>query len=92
MTHYLRRNGETVVDVETTEQDLSCVIVLNTYSPMLLWCPVLQQPGMIADFHDLQEMRGEWHEAPGQKETPFEFVKRKLQAAADKYDLQYVTD
>ena len=91
MTHYLRKNGVTVVDTETSANDLSCVVCINSFSELLLAEP--ERAAEVAeDFNGLQEMRGEWFETVKQSETPSEFAERKMRRVADKYDLQYVTD
>ena len=91
MTHYLRKDGTTVVDVETSESDLSCVVCINSFSVLLLGEPERHQE-VVDDFHDLQEMRGEWFETVKQAEAPSEFAERKMKRVAEKYNLQYVTD
>ncbi len=93
MTHYLRRNGETIAEVEAGHVDLHCVVHIGPFSRMLLRCPStgIQGP-LIAEFEDLQEMRGEWHEDPEQVESPDEFCERKLRAVAEYWNLEYVTD
>lgn len=92
MTHYLRNNGKTIVDVETTETDLRCVVVIIHYSRMLLDAYEHRRDEIIADFHALQELRGEWHEGGREKETPREFVARRLRYIGLKWGLQYSTD
>ncbi len=91
MTHYLRRNGKTLVDVEATKTDISSVVCIPIYSELLL-TEQGRQNEIIADFDRLQELRGEFHETPNQQETPDEFTKRVLQAIRYKYDLEYVTN
>lgn len=91
MTHYLRRNGKSIVDVEASKIDLRCVICIFEYSAILL-SETYRQDEVISDFDNLSEMRGEWHEDPEQFESPDEFVKRRLCEVGNKYDLQYVTD
>jgi len=91
MTHYLRRFGKTIVEVEATADDIRCVVVIDIYSEFLMDF-MSRRAAVIKDFHDLQEMRGEWHEDPKQEETPDEFVERKLRAVAGRFAVQYVTD
>ena len=91
MTHYLRRNGKSIVDVEAGRTDLRCVVCIDEYSVLLL-SETSRQAELIIDFGGLQEMRGEWHEDPEQFESPDEFVQRRLCEVGNKYGLQYVTD
>ncbi len=91
MTHYLRRGKDTVVDIETTNDDLMSVICIAAYSDMLL-NEETRQLEMIQDFAFLQELRGEYFETPGQQESPKELVERRLKEVGDKYGLAYVTD
>ena len=99
MTHYLRLNGETIVDVEATKDDIHSVVCIEVYSGLLLreqaLCGGLTPHELIDDFEQLQELRGAFHERPYERptgETPDELAKRRLQEIAHKYDLQYVTD
>jgi len=92
MTHYLRNNGKTIVDVETTKTDLHSVVVISHYSELLLSTHEDGADEFIADFHALQELRGEWHEGGREKETPREFVARRLRCIGLKWGLQYSTD
>ncbi len=65
MTHYLRRNGDTVVDVEATNDDLRSVVCIVAYSDMLLYDQLMSLPEnekarqseIIHDFDLLQELR-----------------------------------
>lgn len=91
MTHYLRHNTNTVVDVESHENDLHCVVCIDGYSRLLLAKPDRRHE-IIADFSALQELRGEWHEQPKQDEMPSELAERRLREIGNKYGLQYVTD
>lgn len=90
MTHYLRRNGNTIVDVEATKDDISSVVCLGEFAG-LLWDDARPEV-VIFDFEALQELRAEYHETNYQKETPDELAKRRLQEIAVKYNLSYVTD
>lgn len=91
MTHYLRRNGNTIVDVEATPNDISSVVCIIEYSRLLLREPNRQKE-IISDFDGLQELRGEYWETPNQQETPDELAERRLREIGAKYDLAYVTD
>lgn len=91
MTHFLRRNGNTIVDVEATADDLHCVVCIDEYSALLL-DEVGRQQEVIADFQELQELRGEWFELINCKESSSKFAERRLRSIARKYDLQYVVD
>jgi hypothetical protein len=90
MTHYLRRNGKTIVDVDATKNDVRSVVCIEQYSLFLL--EESNQSEIIKDFDALQELRGEYNETNYQKETPDELVGRRLQEIAFKYELFYVTD
>ena len=93
MTHYLRKNGNTIVDVEATKDDLSSVVCIEQYSFFLLDQKQIDyHEEVIRDFDDLQELRLEYHENNYLKETPDQLVKRRLQEIAAKYNLSYITD
>lgn len=92
MTHYLRRNGNTIVDVEATPDDISSVVCIVEYSCLLLGSPDDRQKEIINDFDNLQELRGEYWETPNQQETPDELAERRLREIGVKYDLTYITD
>ena len=91
MTHYLRQNGSTVVDVDATNDDIRSVVCIASYSKLLLG-EKSRQSEMIDDFDGLQELRGEYHETPNQQETPDELAARRLKEIGTKYSLEYVTD
>jgi len=103
MTHYLRtRDGTTLVEVETSGEDLSVVVCIGSYSQTLL--ERLDDPNFnieefIEDFSELQELRGEWFERQEppwvgvrSPSTPNDLVKERLGALATKYGFSYVTD
>ena len=93
MTHYLRQNGHTIVDVEATPNDISSVVSIVGYTCLFLSNPGLErQKEIMHDFHGLQELRGEYWETPNQQETPDELAERRLREIGIKYDLAYVTD
>ena len=92
MTHYLRRNGKTVVDVEASRQDLHSVVDIREFSKLLVISPIRDVPGLIDDFEALQEMRGEFHESVGMEESPDGFARRRLREVGQRYNLQHVTD
>ena len=58
MTHYLRLDGETIVDVEATKDDISSVVCVIPYSKLLL-DEKERQSEVIVDFDQLQELRAE---------------------------------
>ena len=90
-THYLRNAGNTIVDVDATSGDLCSVVIIDEYSKFLLNTSY-PQAELIADFHALQELRGEYWEKPVPGESPDELASRRLREIADKYRLGYVTD
>ena len=93
MTHYLRYKGKTILDVEVTASDLSSVVVIETYSRLLLASPSAKREQVINDFHHLQELRGGWFEAtPKPAETIDLFVETRLKVIAENWGLQYTTD
>ena len=91
MIHYLRRNGDTVVDITARNDDLSSTVCIAAYSDMLL-NEKARQSEMIHDFDLLQELRGEYFETCNQQETPDELIRRRLREIGDKYGLSYITD
>ncbi len=98
MIHYLRLNNNTVVDVEATKDDIRSIVCIAEYSRLLLKCA--SQDGvysdaiveMMLDFEGMQGLRGEYHETTDKKESPDEFVRRRLRKVGKKYGLTYVTD
>lgn len=91
MTHFLRINGKTIVDVEATKDDISSVVCIGEYSRLLLSVEN-SRDDVIRDFDDLQELRGEWHEVIKRAKNPDEFARERLLEIAQRYNLQYVTD
>ena len=92
MTHYLRRRGETIVEIETTENDLSCVVCIEQYSYLLLTSRFISQK-VIDDFGLIQEIRSEWFEGVGSCDLkPRDMAARRLKELAVEYELEYVTD
>ena len=100
MTHYLRNSAnETIVDVEATRDDLSCVVCIDTYSRMLLSLPEDRREQFIEDMNSTQEIRGYYFErviVPGLCKNTAKgidgFVHGFLRCIADSWDLAYVTD
>lgn len=91
MVHFLRKDGNTIVDVEATKDDISSVVCIASYSKLLL-SEQNRQAELIGDFDGLQELRGEYHETPRQQETPDELAARRLKEIGTKYNLEYITD
>lgn len=92
MTHYLRQDGRTIVDVDAWKDDLRAGVIIDEYSRLLLETPPEKQKEVIQDFHFLIELRCEFHENPRQTETPDQLVARRLKEIGKKYGLWYVTD
>lgn len=93
MTHYLRsKEGDTVVDIEVTTDDLHCVIDIKEYTK-LLFENENRKEEVVDDFWELQEMRGSYFELLlCDIMSPDEHAKQLCKAVAKKYDLFYVTD
>jgi hypothetical protein len=91
MTHYLRNGTETIVDLETTKDDLHCVIDVRGFSNLLLSSDKQQE--LIDDFNDLQEIRGTWFERIVRDDTtPRIFATKILKELGKKWGLYYVED
>lgn len=89
MTHYLRKNGRTIIDIETEKKDIHCVVAIREYSKLLHSTDSME---IVEDFHKVQEIRGEFWEAYNGEIDP-DFLARKLLInLAEKYNLDYVTD
>ena len=94
-THYLRYKGETIVDVESSDDDVSCVVDIKQYTRLLMFRTISVTVWDLGDdFHRIQEMRGEYHETVrlGDDETGTEFARRYLKSFAERYRLQYGED
>ncbi len=102
MIHKLREHGsgETLVEIEASMDDLSTVVIIRVFGPMLGDIPIDLRPEFIDDIDALNELRGEYWEAAGRSgkvkrtdlETPDELTARRYKAAAEKWGLTYVTD
>jgi len=91
MTHYLRLNGQTLVDIETTKDDIQCVIDIGNYSRYLL-SNVGNSETIVRDFDAIQEIRGAYFEQPHSHAAPSDFAKNYCKDFASKYGFSYVTD
>lgn len=92
MIHFLRQNGNTIVDIEVTEKNIYVFIDIQYYSIFLLNNHFEKQVEIIADFSNLQELRGIYFESIQPKISMDNFVRECLKPLAQKYNLQYVTD
>jgi hypothetical protein len=102
MTLFLRNSkNQTVVDIEINftknGQDLHSVVVIETYSKLLLE-NLNRSEEVIKDFTEISQLRGWFWEVymemtaePSQKDC-VEKVKAILIALADKYKLDYIVD
>lgn len=101
MIHFLRnQSNDTLVEVSATKDDLSVVVDLIEFAEILLAIDGdIRAAEFVREFHDVQELRGEYFEHPdmargGGKhpETPDEFVGRRLKEVGQRWNLAYVTD
>ncbi len=95
MTHFLRtNNNETVVDIETTDDDIRTVIDIKEYSKLLLSLDSSScVDNCINDFSQLQDIRGLWFEMVNVMNiTPQKFVEQVLRNYAAIYGLFYIVD
>ena len=93
MTHYLRtKENNTVVEAEGLKDELSVVVCIWEFSDLLLSQDADDKRICANDFDTIQEFRAEWFETVDQKETPDEFLARRLQEFGEKWGLGYVTD
>jgi hypothetical protein len=77
--------------LETTKDDLHCVIDVRGFSNLLLSSDKQQE--LIDDFDELQEIRGSWFERVVRDDlTPRTFATKILKEVAKKWDLYYVED
>lgn len=95
MTHYLRNSrNETLLDIETTKDDIRVVVCIKAYSNYLIYAldDIYKQVDFMQDFHDLSELRAEWFEAVRKDESPNKLAERRLKEIADKWHFSYITD
>jgi hypothetical protein len=99
MIHFLRNNkNRTIIECETTKNDLSCAVDLELYSKMLLEYAnddkqLLRPEVLIEDFSRLYDLRRIWFENdPEENESIDDFVKQEFEGVALLWDLCYVTD
>jgi len=97
MTLFLRNSkNETIVDIEVSDKDLSSVVVIETYSKLLLSQKNKEQ--VIKDFSEIDELKGWYFEVfletnPNPtKENLIKILKIMLTEVAEKYNLSYVED
>lgn len=95
MIHYLRNeNNVTIVDIETTKDDIHCVVIIDTFSEKLLEQKYINRSLFVNDVNNIQEIRAEWFEKLeiGGKQTPHELAKYRCIELAKKWNLNYVVD
>ena len=64
MIHFIRDDrNRTIVDIDATKKDIRCVVVIDTYSRLLLNTPEERRAELIGDFYAIQEIRGAYWEA-----------------------------
>jgi len=96
MTHYLRTsNNDTLVDATAFKGDLAVSVIIAEFSVQLLALPKEKQSDFTEDFQAIQELHGEWFErlSPYPSDEKIEeFLARRLQEVAKKWNFRYVTD
>lgn len=99
MTHYLRNdNNDTIIEVDTSSNDLSAAVNVLVYSKKLLDFYMALGPVTAGRFacriDDLSEIRGMWFERvePERVVTMEEFVEQMMLSTAKSFDCYYVTD
>lgn len=102
MTHKLRihGSGETLVEIEASMDDLSAVVIIRVFGPMLGDIPIDLRQVFIDEMDALSGLRHEYWWTPGRPgknprtdlETPDELAARRCKAMAAKWGLTYVTD
>lgn len=102
MTHYLRNNdNDTVVDIETTKDDLDCVVSIKYFAKLLDQFDMRDnkfnnamsdfigrglKEQVVDDFSQIQEIRSWYFESVEPTGTPDEFVGKILKYYAKKYE------
>lgn len=97
MTHFIRtkerKTYNTIIECEVYKDDLSASINLEKYSEELLKLSTDKQSGFIADFTNLNEIRGLWFERYCDDYTDInKFVQEIFINISNKYDYDYITD
>jgi len=94
MTHYLRDDGKTLVDIEATKNDIQCVVNIAAYSRfMMSWGSESRRQQVIEEFDLINEIRGLYFESEIDTGiTPDELAARELKRLAKEFFLGYVTD
>jgi hypothetical protein len=93
MIFFLRdKNNKSIFECTLSKTDLRCYVYLKEYSYFLL-NNLDKQEEIIADFHELDELRGWFHENQIYKTlNPQSVIRNILKMYADKYGLGIVTD
>lgn len=94
MTHFLRNHrNRSLVDIETTDNDIRSVICIREYSELLLNTDVVKRNDLVNTFHGLQEIRGAWYENVAHRSmSPHDYVRKVLTTVAEVWGLDYVVD
>jgi hypothetical protein len=94
MVHFLRdKQNNTLIECEVTSDDLSAAVYLGNYTTHLLRkIKKSDYLDFIFNFDYLNEIRGKfWEDEPGVQNME-EFVAEEFSKAANRWDLNYVTD
>lgn len=99
MTHYLRNNNnDTIIEVDTSSNDLRATVNVLVYSKKLLDFYMEHGPVTASRFacriDDLSEIRGMWFERVESERvvTMEEFVEQMMLSTAKSFDCHYVID
>jgi hypothetical protein len=92
LIHFLRnKNNQTIVDIEVMENDVSCVVDIETYSYHLFELDESFRIEFIQDIADIQNIRDVYFET-NHNFTPDELSKHRCTALSKKWGLYYVVD
>lgn len=94
MTHYLRdSDNKTLVDIEASSDDISCVVDVEIFAKHLLLMPTDDLTAeFIEDFSDIQEIRGYYFEVDQCKTSPDKIAKSHILNLCNKWGFCHVTD
>lgn len=93
MIHFIRtKNNNTIIDVESTKDDLQVVICIKEYSKYLLSLPSDKQASFISHVDSISEMRGTYFESNINNYSSSKMAEIILKEFAKQWGLYYVED
>ena len=94
MTHYARTpDNRSLIDIESSQIDLECVVDIMVYTNILLSMPMESQLKFMEDVYHISEIRGFYFEHPCNKnKTATQVAKEELKKFCSRWQFSYVED